>query len=721
MTEHKGRIALAYAKDGHPVFPCYPGTKEPMTKHGVKDATTDPVQIVAWWKATPNANIGIATGFTFDVLDVDDGGEETLMAHEPISVVAESRTPSGGCHILFKRGSVELRNAVKFAPGLDFRTTGGYIIAPGSETADGRKWEWKSKLNGSPLPDCPQWIIDLIKKGSDGENWKPFELPKLIDEGGRNDLLFREGCRLRAESYDADTIYLVLSALNKKRCQPPVPEDEVRSISASVASKKPGKSFDLATLIARPPSEESEPEIATSREFPLTDLGNAERIIDHHGENLRYCHLWNRWLSFKNGVWRIDETGGSQVHQKAEQSIRQMQRDALLIDFHDKRQALAKFSLGCESAKSIGNMISLAKHQPSVPVTPDELDLNPYLLNVSNGTLDLSTGELRSFQRTDLLTKQIPWAYDPSALCPRWIQFLEEVTGGDKDLKRFIWKAVGYTLLGMTSEQVFFFLYGNTGNNGKSVFTNILSELFGEYGAILPPESLMVRIGDAGVPNDLASLKGVRYAIAPETEDGKRFNEGLLKRLTGGDPFVARFMRENFFTIKPMFTLWITGNHKPVIRGTDDAIWRRVRLVPFTVTIPIEQRDRQLMSKLRAEMPGILNWAVAGLKRYLDQGLEAPESVSKAVTEYRDDSDVLGRFLEECTVSGEQLKVKARKLYERYAEWTKTTKEFTYTEKRFSQAMRERGVASAKDRQGMVYEGMDVVEVGGLDHVYRGD
>jgi len=707
LTEHKGRIALAYAKDGHPVFPCYPGTKEPMTKHGVKDATTDPVQIVAWWKATPNANIGIATGFTFDVLDVDDGGEETLMAHEPISVVAESRTPSGGCHILFKRGSVELRNAVKFAPGLDFRTTGGYIIAPGSETADGRKWEWKSKLNGSPLPDCPQWIIDLIKKGSDGENWKPFELPKLIDEGGRNDLLFREGCRLRAERYEMDVIHSVLVAVNASRCVPPLPADEVRKIADSISNIKPGKSFERQ--LASPLIIATEP-LPEYKAFPLTDLGNAERVIHEHGKDLRYAHAWGRWVCWNGHVWKQDDTGGSDIHQRCEQTIRGMQSNAVNLETKGERQALSEWGFGCESSRKIASMIQLARHLPEVPITPDILDTDPYLLGVANGTIDLRTGEIRDSQREDYITRAIPWNYEPGAVPTRWVQFMDEVTGGDKELARYICKALGYSLTGLTQEHLFFFLYGNTGNNGKSVCTNTIKELFGDYGTQLTPETLMVKVGDGGISNDIAKLKGVRFVLASETEDGKRLNEGLMKRLTGGDPITARFLHQEFFDFQPRFKLWMTGNHKPQIRGSDDAIWRRVALIPFQVTIPAEKRQRDLQAILRTEMSGILNYCLHGCKLYFQEGLEKPKAVTDAVSEYREDSDTIGKFLNECTLDSVGSSVKSRRLYEVYSEWSKRSNEYKHTETRFSSMMRERGRPSAKHRDSNYYENMMLLE-----------
>jgi putative DNA primase/helicase len=458
---------------------------------------------------------------------------------------------------------------------------------------------------------------------------------------------------------------------------------------------------------------------AVAVEFPLTDLGNAERLIHEHGENLRYCHLWGRWLNWDGSRWIVDETGGAKVFQLAHSVVRNMQQAASLIEDKDKRQAMAKFSYGCESKSRLSNMVEIAKTLQGVPVSPDELDTHNMLLNCKNGTLDLKTCELREHSRSDLITKSTSINYNVDATCPNWLNFLRRTFNEDAGLIRFIWKACGYSLTGHTVEHRMLFGYGATGNNGKSTLIEAVLHAFGDYGCTTPTDTLMTKNGDAGISNDIARLKGMRMVVAPETEDGKRLNEGLIKRLTGGDTITARFMRQEYFDFRPEFKLWMVGNHKPVIRGTDDAIWRRITLIPFDVTIPKEERDRDLGRKLREEAEGILAWMIDGLAAWNVEGLEAPSRIEEAGNEYRQESDILGAFLDECTVKNERGSIKASKLYGAYQEWCKRTGEYCVTQTRFGRAMHERGMGAIKKRDSNDHVGISLIEPD-LSHVYRG-
>lgn len=459
---------------------------------------------------------------------------------------------------------------------------------------------------------------------------------------------------------------------------------------------------------------------AEAVEFPLTDLGNAERLIYHHGENLRYCHLWSKWLTWDGRRWLVDETGGSQIAQLAHQTVRDMQKESMLIDNPDKRQAMAKFSLACESKARISNMIDIAKTLRGIPVTPDELDRHDNFLNVGNGTIELSdTPVLRGHRREDMITKLIPINYVPDAKCPAFIKFIYRVLNADDNLVRYVWKSLGYSLTGSIREHVLNFCFGPSGNNGKSTLVEAMVHVFGDYACVTPVETLMVKNGDGGISNDIARLKGMRLVVAPETEDGKRLNEGLIKRLTGGDTISARFMRAEYFEFKPTFKMFMVGNHKPVIRGTDDAIWRRIALIPFEVTIPKEERDRDLANKLRTESEGILSWIIGGYACYRAEGLELPGRIEEASNEYRQESDILGAFLSECTERRQHAITKASKLYTAYQSWCKTTGEYCVTQTRFGRAMVERGDRAEKSRDGMIYHGIAILDTDS-PNVYRG-
>jgi len=338
-------------------------------------------------------------------------------------------------------------------------------------------------------------------------------------------------------------------------------------------------------------------------------------------------------------------------------------------------------------------MIHMASSEPGIPVGVDEIDADPWLLVVENGTLDLRTGTLREGRREDMITKMAPVKFDPEAKCPTWERFLMRIMGNNMALIDFLQKAVGYSLTGDTREQCLMLLYGD-GFNGKSTFINAISALLGEYAAGTPTESLMAKQGDSGINNDIARLKGARFVSAIETEDGKRFSESLIKQLTGGDRVVARFLHKEFFEFMPVFKLWLAVNHKPGIRGTDYAIWRRIRMVPFTVQIPETEREGDLGDRLKDELSGILNWALDGLALWLETGLKPPEEVKIATQEYRSEMDTLGKFLEECCILSDKFEVSTKSLYEAYKAWCEASGEYKITKKMLGIRLSERGIRS---------------------------
>lgn len=421
--------------------------------------------------------------------------------------------------------------------------------------------------------------------------------------------------------------------------------------------------------------------------YNLTDLGNAKRLVRLHGQDFHYCHESKKWLVWDGRRWGEDTTG--EMLRRAKDTVMQIYAEASREPDEERRRKLAKHAARSESEKWIGAMISLAQSEPGIPVRPRELDANPWLLNCLNGTLDLRTGELQPHRREDLLTKLVEIDYDPKATCPRWESFLNRIMNGNQNLIQFLQRAIGYTLTGSVTEQVFFICFGS-GANGKTVFLRILQALLGEYGKPVDPELLMARPGSVH-PTGRADLMGARLAVAIETEEGRRLNETLLKWLTGGDKLKARFMRQDFFEFEPTHKIWIATNHKPIIRGTDYAIWRRIRLIPFNVTIPVEDQDKRLTEKLQGELPGILAWAVRGCLAWQKDGLWVPEEVRTATEDYRSEMDIIAQFLEEKCVIDPTLRVKASDLYRAYSAWCEENNEQPLAQRNFGMRLSERG------------------------------
>ncbi len=423
--------------------------------------------------------------------------------------------------------------------------------------------------------------------------------------------------------------------------------------------------------------------VGGGRTFNLTDLGNAERFVAQHGGNVRYCWPWNKWLVFGGKRWIPDDFGA--VLQLAKQTVRGMYGEAAAANDSDRRKALAQHAMRSEAQGKIFAMLELAKSE--LPVMPDELDGNPYLLNCENGTLDLRSCELREHCREDYITKLVPVSYDPGAWAPLWEATLERVLPSH-ELREFFKRLCGYALTGDTSEHVLPILYG-TGANGKSTVLNALLAVVGDYGMQAAPDLLIAKKGSH--PTELADLFGMRLVASIEVEEGRRLAESLVKQLTGGDRVKARRMRQDFWEFESTHTVFMAVNHKPEVRGVDNAIWRRLRLIPFIETIPPAEQDKKLPEKLRGEHPGILTWAVQGCREWQGEGLQAPDEVRKATGEYRSEMDVIGAFLKDCCETGSGLRVGVTELYKEYEQWCEAGGERSETRRKFNARLKERG------------------------------
>ena len=436
------------------------------------------------------------------------------------------------------------------------------------------------------------------------------------------------------------------------------------------------------------------PDDPNVKEYPLTDLGNAERFLDMFGDNVRYNHTSNKWHIWNGKLWAEDKT--RKIEQQAKKCVRLMYDQASETNDPTKRKDLAKHAIKSESYKNLQSLLSCARSDQKIAIRTETLDLNSHLFNTLNGTLDLSGKDpvFRDHNKLDNITKIAHVEYNPEAVAPLWVKFIDRIFAGDEKTIRFVQQAVGMSLTGDVSEQVLLFAYG-IGKNGKSTFFETLKHLFGEYYQKAPTEMIMAKSYGSTIPNDQARLAGVRFAVASEVEAGRRLAEAVVKDLTGGDTIVARFMRQEYFEFTPTHKLWVYGNHQPNVTNTDEGIWRRLKVIPFTQVIPEHERDKQLAGKLIKELPGILNWALQGFKDWRENGLIESPAITEASQQYRQDMDLTQNFITEYCVVSARAETKVSTLFIQYQNWCNEANERPMKKRTFQKALEEKGFYTA--------------------------
>ncbi|MCG1570853.1 DUF5906 domain-containing protein [Staphylococcus epidermidis] len=436
-----------------------------------------------------------------------------------------------------------------------------------------------------------------------------------------------------------------------------------------------------------------------TKEYPIRsydDTGNADRFIDRYGNLYKYSYIANKFYIYDGMKWKVDDKGS--IRKLIDEMIESIKNEKVLhsedVTEEEAREVFQKYYKKTRGTQAKKNIMNELMHRR--PATPDDFDRDDMLINVANGYIDLTSRELYKHDINKMFSQITNTDYTEKMQPAVWLDFLNDIFAGDKNVIRYIQKALGYSLTGSTREQIMFILFGK-GRNGKSIFVEVISEILGDYSNNMQAKSLMVKKND-NVNTDIARLSKARFVTSSEPNEGFRFDEGLIKQLTGGDKVTARFLYAEEFEYTPKFKIWVSTNHKPIIRGTDDGIWRRLVLIPFDVQIPEEKVDKDLKYKLLREAPAILNWMAEGAYMWMQEGLAMPEKLKEAVQKYRNEMDTLGQFIEDCCKVDKNSSEKVSNLHQAYKTWSNDN--LTSTKvlgmKSFSQKMEERFVKESK-------------------------
>lgn len=488
---------------------------------------------------------------------------------------------------------------------------------------------------------------------------------------------------------------------------PPSPDQRTQAFTTAISGRQDSKAILESVFAVDPLADlESWHEPVNLMDLPQTDAGNAEALAALHGDRLRYDHRRRRWLVWRTHRWATDNDG--EIERLALATVRERLRIAADIDDSDKRGKAAKWALGSENRGRLRALVDIARSIRPISDPGESWDSDPWLLGCTNGVVDLRTGELRPGKPGDLLTMSTGIEYNPQAKAERFLQFLGEVFNNDSELVEFVQRAAGYCLTGDIREHVLFLCWGR-GTNGKSTLLNALRAALGEYATNTPFSTF--ELNQSSQTNDIAALYGLRFVTASETSESRRLNEARVKAITGGDPVTARFLFGEYFTYQPTYKVWLAMNHKPIITGVDEGIWRRIRLVPFTVSFK-GREDKTLAQTLAAEKQGILAWAVQGALKWQAGGLTDPRAVMAATEEYRQESDILAHFLADCTIEKDGASVRGGDLYNAYKTWCKDNGEKELSGTTFGRRMKERGVDSVRKSGNVWYLGIGLITPG---------
>lgn len=635
-----------------------------LAPNGVKNATNMIHILNEWFGGAEQWNIGLACGRDSGVVAVDidprHNGDTswTMWTFENKVIIPTTRrsiTGGGGSHLFFSyvEGLINRNNVLR---GVDFKTDGGYVILPPSSHASGREYEWPDDATTThPLAAMPPALIDLIStsRGSGGSGERlpdPKSILAGVPEGKRDDVLFRWGCQLRRllgdDARDLIT-HLVVSAAAS--CQPPLPEDQaLKCVEQAYKQDHTDGGEALGPDSIR-----------------QSHGGNGVRFARRFGSEVLYV-AGVGWYGWDATVWTPRQE--VEVEALAKQIVDDLyeQVRAPGLDSRDKGRA-SRWAVQSDSPAGVAGMLKMARSDTGLLRYPSDLNTDPLKLATANGVVDLRTGELMKLSRHDLITNRSPLPYDAAHPRPRWEAFVKWAMCGDDELVAFLQRLAGYSITGLFTEHVFPVMLG-PGGNGKNTFVETLISVLGSLSEFpFPADAITTRDTD---DKRTALLFGKRLAVISETNKRVEINSATLKSYTGDGQLLGKRLYQDPFTFTSTHTLWFMSNHRPKITDDSDGIWRRVLLVPWQAKVAEQEKvPRYHELLLREEGPGIVAWLVEGALRYLRDGLMVPSSIRAASEEYRKAEDVLGEFMADCLVVGQEHTISRAQLNAAYDGW----------------------------------------------------
>jgi len=702
-------------------------------------------QELSTWAALKPATWAVITGAISGRITLDFDGESGRRILESLNIPPHRKTPSGGFHADFKHpgwrvSTLNCRSAHALGarwPGLDIRADGGYVVFGGR--TDRGEYEWlrdPEPYELDTLPEDLRGFLGLLhppatgpsRTNGAGKIYSPrdrVDSERLIrmalervGTDGRNNAGLWLACQLRDNGYNiAQAEHAMLDyrshvpAINMKGEHELYTEQEMTATLKEAYSRPARQAWERCSSArgtATPAENGNGPAIPPNLLVqPYTDTGNAERLIVMYGHDIHFCVDMKKWL-----VWdgrRFNSGDTRRVKLFAKLTMREMHKQAATLE-KSKSEAAERHARTSESAKGIAAMLTCAEYEGHGPISAADLDQTPYLLNCLNGTLDLRTDQFREHRREDLITKLVHFNYRPGAQCPQFMRFVHRIMGDGPDasdqareradrLVSYLQKCFGYSLTGDVSEKAVFCFFDaaatRSGNNGKTTLLEIIRFVLAEYSGQILIDSLMMhqsRESNASMA-DLGDLRGTRFVTTSEAEEGQRLAVGKLKYITQGMGEIKTCRKyENPITFTATHKLFLDANHKPVVRGTEKAVWNRLKPIPFTVTIGPEEIDKTLLEKLKGEAEGILAWIVEGCRRWRREGLGDPPEVLEAAAVWKAESDRLPAFLEEKCVLGQDGWVAVSLLWPAYQSWCEANNErFRLPKTAFEEKLEELG------------------------------